>query len=748
MKTLSFIYLMRDQQNAEDICENLSCAFTGLFRTFYVSSFASPQMPHDCPAIRVVPVRTLDELLKTLFVDGAVHNGFLTDSGKECALFLIDDHLHSGNTPEPLPFHQARVDGWPLTRWLDTYFPAQPKIVISYGRYHGDHLDSLYSRWLSKPHTILENLNQDDERMQHLFRSLWEPQFWHCLYKYVTQDAGVSWHTPGHNSGNLFQNSVFLNGFWDEFSDMSFRCDLSVSVHALGDLSKPESRTPLANAQRLSAEIFGAAQSCYITNGSSTANKAMLTTLLRPGEYVLLDRNCHKSVHHAMVMTGAIPIYLPTRFNTRLGLWEPVALSDLRNAILRRYPEARRPRVLILTTCTYDGILYPVWEIAKLCESKGMLFYADEAWAPYLSFHPYYTWQGAGGEVRRYNAIHESSGAHFAVHSIHKTMASFSQGSMIHVSFRFKRLLETKDAKWEWLRKRFSFEGRGSYSKFRHNLYEVLRYWHSTSPNYPMLATLDCAGVQMRLEGMNLIEERLRWIEAFKQRVAKLCGKPVEECFVELEAVVGERAEEYVQAGYMHDPLKMTISFKNPEVCRNFQRLLHRSKIQWEKSTPVTILFLVTMGTCESHFEYLYHVIMRMKDAIGAPDSDSYFVDATRAVTGQPVVSPRDAALCDGEQIPLRLAEGRIASQLLVPYPPGIPLFLPGVRITREMIEIIQTVTKNEGPDAVHGLLIRNGENYLEVIREDEYDQLQQTDAEALGAGVPSNETRTPLRKS
>ena len=719
MTNLTILYFTSDRERLQEKSVTLSSEFTGLLRTFFTTTFSSPQMPHACPAIRVIPVNTVNALLRTLFIQGVSQNGNLTDSGMGCILFLLDDRLRDG-TEEERPFHRITVENLPLTQWLDTYFPVQPKVVLSRGRYQGDHLDSLDSRWLAKPHAILEDIEKHEGRLLHLFRSLWEPQFWHELYTYVTENAGISWHTPGHNSGNLFYNSIFLNGFWNAFSNMSFRCDLSVSVHTLGDLSKPESHTPLANAQRLSAEIFGAAQSCYITNGSSTANKAMLMTLLRPGEYVLLDRNCHKSVHHAMVMTGAIPIYLPTRFNARLGLWEPVSLEALREAILKPYPEGRRPRVLILTTCTYDGMLYPVWEIAKLCERKGMLFYADEAWAPYLSFHPYYTWQGADGEVRRYNAIHESSGAHFAVQSIHKTMASFSQASMIHVSYRFKRLFETKEAKWAWLRQRFALDGHGSYIKFRHDLYEVLRYWHSTSPHYPMLATLDCAGVQMRLEGMSLIEERIRWVEQFKIRVSQICGLPPEACFIELENLVEGERDAYLRAGYLHDPLKMTLSFKTPEGCKAFQKLLRKNKIQWEKSTPVTILFLVTMGTCESHFDYLQHVIVKMRDVIGPPESGLFFAEATQAITGQPVVSPRDAALCDGELIPLEKAEGRIASQLLVPYPPGIPLFLPGVRITREMIGIIQSVTRFEGPDGVHGLFTRNGKNYVEVIRDDE----------------------------
>ena len=218
--------------------------------------------------------------------------------------------------------------------------------------------------------------------------------------------------------------------------------------------------------------------------------------------------------------------------------------------------------------------------MARLCEHHGILFYADEAWASYLSYPPYYTARTPTGRRVHYNAIHETSSAHFAVHSTHKTLAAFSQSSMVHVSLRFKQLFESESAEWRWLLTRFAVNGRGSYDKFIHNLHEVLRYWHSTSPHYPMMATLDCAGVQMRLEGLKLIEERLRWVKTFKARVARECGLPEEVCFAGLREIVGAGdAPAYEREGYLHDPLKIILSFKNPEACRRFKDLLLDAKI-------------------------------------------------------------------------------------------------------------------------------------------------------------------------
>ncbi|NLE54393.1 MAG: aminotransferase class I/II-fold pyridoxal phosphate-dependent enzyme [Lentisphaerae bacterium] len=722
MNYLSVFYLHAAPLNAESH-QKLTNGLSDIFRSFCCETFPSEE-PIDWPPLKIIAVQSPQELSDSLLLPDR-QDGMLTDDGQNCILFLLDDVFSvAGAEAAKAPLHTLTLDNMPLTQWLYTFFPAIPKIVLTTPGAERVRVPS--RRWVLKPRAVFDSVETHIPRIRHLFRALWEPRFWHALRHYVMDQAGTSWHTPGHNAGHAFSRSLFLQGFRQEYGTMTFRADLSVSVHSLGDLSKPESRTSLADAQRLTSEIFGSAQSCYITNGSTTANKAMLMTLLRPGETVLLDRNCHKSVHHAVVMAGAVPNYLPARFNTELGVWGPVAMSDIRQALAAHYADHDKPRMLILTTCTYEGVLYPVWEIARLCERHGMLFYADEAWAPYLSFHPFYMATAANGKSFRYNAIHETTSAHFAVHSTHKTLAAFSQASMIHVSFRFKQLFESEAADWQWLHERFAINGRGAYDKFTHDLHEVLRYWHSTSPHYPMMATLDCAGVQMRIEGMRLIEERLRWVSAFKQRVSQACGLPENECFPGLEEIAGKAAaQEYVNEGYMHDPLKMLLSFKNADACLKFKKLLRASKIQWEKSTPVTILFLVTMGTVEEHFGYLYRAIMQFKEYLGLPERSAFSVDVADAVNGQAVALPRDAALCDGELLELSQTEGRVCSQLLVPYPPGIPVFMPGLMITRAMIDLVRNVADSEGPDAVHGLFVRGHQYFVEVVRHDEEKKIQ-----------------------
>lgn len=697
MVSLTVFYLHAPSARDEKILPVMEYGMADAFRAFCRETFDTTEAL-DYPSLKLIAVPSTGALEKAIFgvPDDSLH--FLTPEGRSTGLFMIDDNLMDSSFGDI-----------PLKDWLRQYFPSIPKVVVMHGRQKGALSASYSRRWTKKPAQMFENPERNEERLVHLFKSFWMPRFWTMLRQYVRTKAGTNWHTPGHNGGRAFEMSPFLHGLHSLLGTVIFRSDLSVSVESLGDLSSPEARTPLTNAQKHTAEIFGSARSCYVTNGTSTSNKAMLMTLLRPGERVIIDRNCHKSVHHAVVMSGAVPYYLPARYNARLGVWGPVALGDIRNALAETVSSGNPPRLLILTTCSYEGVLYPVWEIGRMCEESGVLFYADEAWAPYLAFHPYYTRDFENGAAARYAAIGEDGGAHFAAQSTHKALAAFSQASMIHVSSRFKSLLENdSNSKYRWLRRRFSIHGRGSWEKFLHDLHEILRYWHSTSPHYPFLATLDTAGVQMRLEGMRILEDRLRWVAAFRKRVADTVGKAESQCFAGLDEIAGP-GEAWAEDGYMHDPLKLILMFKTPKACEQFKAELLKAHIQWEKSSPSTILFLTTVGTVQDHFEYLIRIVRRNKSLIGRPESSFGGLKVAPAVTGQAAVLPNDAALCDGELVQLEECEGRIVSQFVVPYPPGIPVLVPGMRVTKQAVDLLKSVIAANGPAAVHGLFCRGG---------------------------------------
>jgi hypothetical protein len=171
-----------------------------------------------------------------------------------------------------------------------------------------------------------------------------ETPFYDALRRYVRM-ARDSWHTPGHSSGDAFKGSAWVRGFYDFMGESALRADVSVSVAQLDSLMHPHG--VIKQAQELAASYFGAKHTFFMTNGSSSANKVIFMTVLAPGEKLLLDRNCHKSVHHGVIMAGARPIYLDSSINRDFGVFGPVPKAKILAAI-EEHPDAV---AMFLTSC-------------------------------------------------------------------------------------------------------------------------------------------------------------------------------------------------------------------------------------------------------------------------------------------------------------------------------------------------------------------------------------------------------------
>jgi len=712
------IYLDDETKAQEQFKKNFS-QLEGYITDFFIDTFSSkdfvPEIVIDLEVFSSVRKMTeylidFDDLQKKN--DKSI--SILKEQSESIGLFFLDYYLPEGQNDTKVPAKHIgdyKLDKQFFTAWLNNLFPHVPVFLLTTG---GAGEVDLPSGWDYLSKDSLGNIDELGVTLNNYFSNFWEPNFSLILEKYGARDGSRSYHTPGHNAGNAFLRSPLQKSFYNSYKRQIFATDISVSVDELGDLSEPDLESPLKTSMLRSSEIFGSEETFYITNGTSTSNKAMLMTLLRPGEVVLLDRNCHKSVHQAVVMSGAVPLYLEPTYNNKLGVWLPHTLTNLEDFIEADYPEAIKPRMLILTTCTYEGVLYPINEIALTCERNGILFYADEAWAPYLRFHPFYT-NKIEGHVVRLNAM--DAGANFAVQSTHKALAAFSQASMIHIGKSFKKLFKNKEFKW--LSNRFS-----SYERFRHDLHEILRYWHSTSPNYPMLATLDRSGVQMRLEGTKLLSERLRWVKELTEEVNTKAGRI---CIVTFEHLVGD-INNY--DNYIKDPLKLIIGFKNENCGIKFKKILESEKVKWEKSSSGCIEFLFTIGTFINHKELLLKILLENVDLLGLKDPKDYKYSDTskekadfdkKIAVGQVAILPREAINSPSKLILIEESVGYICAQMLVPYPPGIPIFLPGLRITDAMVDLVKKVINEGSSHDVHGLFEdSNGKFCVKVLSEKE----------------------------
>ena len=493
--------------------------------------------------------------------------------------------------------------------------------------------------------------------------------FYDQLKNYVWM-AKDSWHTPGHSSGESLRNDPWVSDFYEFMGEHIFDADLSVSVPMLDSLMEP--RGVIADAQAMAAKAFGARRTFFATNGTSTANKVIFQTLLAPGEKLLLDRNCHKSVHHGVVLSGAHPIYLNSSVNRKYGLYGPVPKRTIFEAI-EAHPDAE---ALILTSCTYDGLRYDLAAIAEAAHEKGIKVIIDEAWYGFARFHPEF----------RPTAL--EAGADYATQSTHKVMSAFSQASMIHVN----------DPKFN-----------------EHIFRENFNMHTSTSPQYAMIASLDVARKQMVMEGYKLLSRTLALATELRKQINSTGVFRV----LELEELL---PDEVRHDGIRLDPTKVTVDIsRSGYTVEELQReLFDRYNIQVEKSTFNTLTLLLTIGTTRSKVSRLYDALMRIAREGRAPQRLYQFPDIPEFTKLR--FLPRDAYYAGGEAVPLldekdnvnRALVDRICADQITPYPPGIPVLVPGQVITRNVIDFLVGLLRSQKRVEMHGIVY---DGYLPCLR-------------------------------
>lgn len=495
--------------------------------------------------------------------------------------------------------------------------------------------------------------------------------FYDALRGYVAQ-AKDSWHTPGHGGGDAFKASPWVGDFHDFAGEEMLRADLSVSVPQLDSLLHPTG--VIAQAQQLAARAFGARRTYFATNGTSTSNKVIFQSLLSPGDKLLLDRNCHKSVHHGVILSGARPVYLDSSVNPRFGLFGPVPLATLRSAIAA-HPDAK---VLILTSCTYDGLRYDLRPIIELAHAASIKVIVDEAWYGHARFHP---------ELRP-TAL--ECGADYATQSTHKMLSAFSQASMIHVN----------DPAFD-----------------EHLFRENFNMHASTSPQYMLLASLDVARKQAVMEGYRLLERSLRIAADLREQISATGVWRV----LTLDELL---PEEVRGDGIRLDPTKLTLDisasgWRAPALC---EALIERFNIQVEKHTHNTLTLLVTMGTTRSKASRLLDAMLRLAKERRAllPPAKVPPVPHFSALA----CLPRDAfyeagerlALLDAQGLPNPALDGRVSCDQVVPYPPGIPVLVPGQVLTPAITAYLARLLQPQRGIELHGLAQLDGEPALRVL--------------------------------
>jgi len=563
------------------------------------------------------------------------------------------------------------------------------------------------------------------------------PPFFKALTHYA-MDGSYSWHCPGHSGGVAFLKSPVGQMFHQFFGENMLRADVCNAVAELGQLL--DHTGPVEASEKNAARIYKADHCYFVTNGTSTSNKMVWNYTVAPDDIVIVDRNCHKSVLHAIIMTGAIPIFLmPTR--NHFGIIGPIPKEEFSWDRIKEKIEnnpfikdkSAKPRVLTITQSTYDGILYNVEEIKELLDGKIDVLHFDEAWLPHASFHDFYgDYHAIGADRPRC-----SESLIFSTQSTHKLLAGLSQASQILV----------QDALMNKLDKELFNE-----SYLMHS---------STSPQYSIIASCDVAAAMMdEPGGTALVEESIMEALDFRRAMRKVDQEWGDDWWFKVwgpddlsEEGIEERAAWMLNNndkwhGFgklapnfnMLDPIKATIITPGLNVEGEFDsnfgipavivtKYLAEHGIIVEKTGLYSFFIMFTIGITKGRWNTLVAALQQFKDDynknqpiwkvlpdfsqkypkyenIGLKDlSDQIHTvfkdnDIARLTTEMylsnmiPAMKPATAfakmAHKRIERVPIDDLEGRITAVLLTPYPPGIPLLVPGERFNKIIVDYLK----------------------------------------------------------
>ncbi|WP_278998717.1 lysine decarboxylase LdcC [Sutterella wadsworthensis] len=520
--------------------------------------------------------------------------------------------------------------------------------------------------------------------------------------------------TPGHMSGTAFQHSPIGALFYDFFGANTFKADVSVSVGELGSLL--DHSGPHRDAEKYIAETFNADRSYIVTNGTSTANKIIGLYSAPAGSTVLIDRNCHKSLTHLMMMSNVIPIYLrPTR--NAYGILGGIPQSEFKHETIEKRvketPNATWPVHAVVTNSTYDGLFYNTGFIKNTLDVKSIHF--DSAWVPYTNFSPIYQGlAGMSGGRTEGKVIYETQ-------STHKLLAAFSQASMIHV--------------------------KGEINEATFN--EAFMMHTSTSPFYPIVASTETAAAMMRGNvGHRLIDESIDRAIRFRKEIKRLREESdswffdvwqpenigTKECW-ELKPEDKWHGFRNIDQEHMYlDPIKVTLltpglngdgtMAERGIPASIVSKYLDDRGVIVEKTGPYNLLFLFSFGIDNTkamgllrelcNFRRDYDRNLEIKEAIPSLyKKDPSFYDGMRLqelaqgihklivehdlpnmmfhafeTLPKMVMTPFEAFQRElngeVEEVRIQDMQDKVNANMILPYPPGVPLVMPGEMLTAD----------------------------------------------------------------
>ncbi len=434
----------------------------------------------------------------------------------------------------------------------------------------------------------------------------------------------VPFDVPGHKQGRGNP----------ELTEFLGKACLSVDVNSmmlLDNLCHPVS--VIREAEELAAAAFGAKNAFFIVNGTTAAVQAMILSVCRPGDEIILPRNVHRSAISALVLCDAIPVYVNPGVDKELGIPLGMAIEDVRRA-MDEHPNAK---AVMVNNPTYYGVCSNLQEIVRLAHKRGMKVLADEAHGTHFSFSDDLPISGM------------AAGCDMASVSMHKTGGSLTQSSFLLIGPDMS-------------------EG---------HVRQILNLTQTTSASYLLLSSLDLSRRNLAQNGREIFREVTRLADYGRREINAIGG---------YYAFSRERIDK--NTFYDFDTTKLSVFTRSIGLTgvEVYDLLRDDYGIQIEFGDLGNILAVISVGDRERELERLVSALSEIRrryarDPAGLLDHEY--------IHPQVAMSPKEAFYAASESVPLDDCEGRIAAEQVMCYPPGIPIVAPGERITREIIEYI-----------------------------------------------------------
>ncbi|URD49349.1 aminotransferase class I/II-fold pyridoxal phosphate-dependent enzyme [Chroococcidiopsis sp. CCNUC1] len=472
-----------------------------------------------------------------------------------------------------------------------------------------------------------------------------------ALWQCATRINHAPFYTPGHKRGEGITQQLV-----NYFGKAIFSADLP-ELPELDNLFAPQGI--IQEAQELAAVAFGAEKTWFLVNGSTCGVEAAILATCGVGDKIILPRNVHNSAIAGLILSGAVPIFIAPAYDPVLDIAHSITPEAVA-AALAAHPDAK---AVLMVYPTYYGVCGDLNAIAAVVHQHNIPLLVDEAHGSHFAFHSELPTPAL------------AAGADLSVQSTHKVLGALTQASMLHVS--------------------------GNRID-RDRLNKSLQLLQSTSPSYLLLASLDAARQQMALYGEELMAKTLRLADEARNRISQIPNLSV----LQLPA----KSSGFVAL----DETRLTVTVSGLGIAGfEADEILHQELgVTAELPSLQNLTFIISLGNTVADIERLvegFAVLaerstqvsqkskVKSQNQLQIPNSVSRRRSEALFRIPNSLLTPREAFFAPTETLPFHQTRDRISAELICPYPPGIPILMPGEIITSEALEYLQQIQASDG---------------------------------------------------